>query len=207
MRLRGDGKKGVWGTPSAAWVRSRRRWRARRAAWRRDRNECRCARNDRRGDRAVGVILDNGETVRAKYIASGVNPKLLYTRLVPSGRWRRSSSSASAAGATAPAPRMNVALSACLVHGAAGDGDHLTAGIILAPSLDYMDRAWQTPAPRLEPRAGGRALDPSTLDDSLCPPGQHVASLFCQHVAPQLPMDAPGTTIATSRRSHDRDGG
>src|SRR5204863_9135365 len=35
------------------------------------------------GDRATGVILDNGETVRAKYIASGVNPKLLYTRLVP----------------------------------------------------------------------------------------------------------------------------
>src|ERR1700744_4023466 len=34
-------------------------------------------------DRAVGVILDNGEAVRAKYVASSVNPKLLYTRLVP----------------------------------------------------------------------------------------------------------------------------
>ena len=30
-----------------------------------------------------GVVLDNGETVRAKYVASSVNPKLLYTRLVP----------------------------------------------------------------------------------------------------------------------------
>jgi phytoene dehydrogenase-like protein len=30
-------------------------------------------------------------------------------------------------------------------------------------------------------------LIPSTLDDSLAPPGRHVASLFCQHVAPQLP--------------------
>jgi phytoene dehydrogenase-like protein len=30
-------------------------------------------------------------------------------------------------------------------------------------------------------------LIPSTVDDSLAPPGQHVASLFCQHVAPQLP--------------------
>jgi phytoene dehydrogenase-like protein len=28
---------------------------------------------------------------------------------------------------------------------------------------------------------------PSTLDDTLAPPGMHVASLFCQHVAPQLP--------------------
>jgi phytoene dehydrogenase-like protein len=30
-------------------------------------------------------------------------------------------------------------------------------------------------------------LLPSTLDNSLAPEGQHVASLFCQHVAPQLP--------------------
>jgi phytoene dehydrogenase-like protein len=28
---------------------------------------------------------------------------------------------------------------------------------------------------------------PSTLDATLAPPGAHVASLFCQHVAPQLP--------------------
>ena len=30
-------------------------------------------------------------------------------------------------------------------------------------------------------------LIPSTLDDLLAPPGRHVASLFCQHVAPKLP--------------------
>jgi phytoene dehydrogenase-like protein len=29
-------------------------------------------------------------------------------------------------------------------------------------------------------------LIPSTLDDSLAPQGAHVASLFCQHVAPQF---------------------
>jgi phytoene dehydrogenase-like protein len=142
------------------------------------------------GDRAVGVILDNGEIIRAKYIASGVNPKLLYTRLVPAGglapeflerisRWRNGSGTF----------RMNVALNALPSFTALpGDGDHLTAGIILAPSLAYMDRAWQ------DARSHGwsrepvvELLIPSTLDDSLCPPGQHVASLFCQHVAPQLP--------------------
>src|SRR6201994_3368639 len=36
-------------------------------------------------DRAVGVTLDNGEAIRANYVVSNVNPKLLYTRLVPSG--------------------------------------------------------------------------------------------------------------------------
>ena len=51
-----------------------------------------------------------------------------------------------------------------------------------------MDRAWQDARARgwsREPVV--ELLIPSTLDDSLCPPGQHVASLFCQHVAPQLP--------------------
>jgi phytoene dehydrogenase-like protein len=141
------------------------------------------------GDRAVGVILDNGETVRAKYVVSSVNPKLLYTRLVPADalppaflnrikNWRNASGTF----------RMNVALSALPSFTALpGEGDHLTAGIIIGPSLGYMDRAWQ------DARAHGwsrepvvEVLIPSTLDDTLCPQGQHVASLFCQHVAPQL---------------------
>jgi phytoene dehydrogenase-like protein len=142
------------------------------------------------GDRAVGVVLDNGESVRARYVASGVNPKLLYTRLVPPEalpgdflarikNWRNGSGTF----------RMNVALSALPSFTALpAPGDHLTAGIIIAPSLGYMDRAWQdarndgwSHAPVVE------LLIPSTLDDTLCPQGQHVASLFCQHVAPQLP--------------------
>jgi phytoene dehydrogenase-like protein len=141
-------------------------------------------------DRAVGVTLDNGETIRAKYVVSGVNPKLLYTRLIPSGalpaefltrigHWRNGSGTF----------RMNVALSALPSFTALpGAGDHLTAGIIIGPSLPYMDRAWQ------DAREYGwsrkpvvEVLIPSTLDDTLSSPGQHVASLFCQHVAPELP--------------------
>jgi phytoene dehydrogenase-like protein len=141
-------------------------------------------------DRAVGVILDNGKTIRAKYIASGVNPKLLYTRLLPANalpaeflarikNWRNGSGTF----------RINVALSALPSFTALpGEGDHLTAGIIIGPSLGYMDRAWQ------DARSHGwsrepvvEVLIPSTLDDTLCPPGKHVASLFCQHVAPELP--------------------
>src|SRR3982750_1276531 len=36
-------------------------------------------------DRAVGVSLDHRGLMRAKYVASSVNPKLLYTRLIPAG--------------------------------------------------------------------------------------------------------------------------
>src|SRR5690349_1479366 len=35
--------------------------------------------------RAAGVVLENGDTIRAKYVAANVNPKLLYTRLIPAG--------------------------------------------------------------------------------------------------------------------------
>ncbi len=48
---------------------------------------------------------------------------------------------------------MNVALDRpALLHGVAGRGDHLTSGIILAPSLGYMDRAYaRCPRAGLEP--------------------------------------------------------
>jgi phytoene dehydrogenase-like protein len=84
---------------------------------------------------------------------------------------------------------MNVALSelprfTCLPEA----GDHHSAGIIFGPTLSYMERAY------FDARMHGwskqpiiEMVIPSTLDDSLAPPSGHVASLFCQHVAPQLP--------------------
>src|SRR5258708_40017920 len=101
-------------------------------------------------DGAAGVILATGETVRAKYVASSVNPQLLYTRLLPANalpaeflarikNWRNGSGTF----------RMNVALSALPPFTSLpGEGDHLTAGLIIAPSLGYMDRPWQDPRTR-----------------------------------------------------------
>jgi phytoene dehydrogenase-like protein len=85
--------------------------------------------------------------------------------------------------------RMNVALSelpkfTCLPE----PGEHHQSGIIIAPTLDYMDRAF------LDAKRDGwsqqpivEMLIPSIIDDSLAPAGQHVASLFCQQFAPELP--------------------
>ncbi len=140
--------------------------------------------------RAVGVETTDGEIIRARAVVANVNPKLLYERLlspeeVPAATRERMANWRCASGTF----RMNVALSALpdftVLPGA---GDHLTAGIIIAPTLAYMDRAYS------DARAHGwsrqpivEMLIPSTLDDSLAPSGQHVASLFCQHVAPVLP--------------------
>jgi phytoene dehydrogenase-like protein len=140
--------------------------------------------------KTVGVSLADGRTIRARAVAANVNPKLLYGQLMPQGslpapfaqhmaRWRGGSGTL----------RMNVALSELPSFVALpGTGDHLTAGIIMGESLAYMDSAWS------DARAQGwskepviEVLIPSTLDETLAPSGQHVASLFCQHVAPHLP--------------------
>jgi phytoene dehydrogenase-like protein len=145
--------------------------------------------------RAVGVVLEDGTSIRAKSVVSNLNPKLLYGRLIDPNaldrdfrermtQWRCGSGTF----------RMNVALAELpdfsVLPGRAR-ADHHTSGIIMAPSLAYMDRAY------LDAKAGGwsrepivEMLIPSTLDDSLAPPGRHVASLFCQHVAPVLPDGA-----------------
>ncbi|MGH8209194.1 MAG: phytoene desaturase family protein [Steroidobacteraceae bacterium] len=144
------------------------------------------------GDRAVGVITDSGATIRAAAVISNLNPKLLYLKLLAAdslpeefreriNRWRCGSGTF----------RMNVALAelpdfTCLPG--KKQADHHTAGIIIAPTLAYMEKAY------FDARSSGwsskpivEVVIPSTLDDSLAPPGRHVASLFCQHVAPQLP--------------------
>jgi phytoene dehydrogenase-like protein len=139
--------------------------------------------------KAVGVVTDTGETIRARAVVSNLNPKLLFGKLVdpaaqPADFRERMQRYKCGSGTF----RMNVALSelprfTCLPDA----GDHMTAGIIIAPSLDYMDQAF------VDARAQGwskapivEMVIPSTLDDSLAPKGQHVASLFCQHVQPEL---------------------
>ena len=142
--------------------------------------------------RAVGVVTENGETIRAGAVVSNLNPKLLYGKLIdpsalPEAFRQRTANWRCGSGTF----RMNVALSElpdfnCLPG--KQQAEHHTAGIIIAPSLAYMERAF------IDARLTGwshkpivEMLIPSTLDDSLAPAGQHVASLFCQHVAPELP--------------------
>jgi phytoene dehydrogenase-like protein len=140
--------------------------------------------------RTKGVTTTSGEVFRADLVVSNLHPKLLFDTLVdpgllPTDFRERIARYRSGSGTF----RMNVALSELPRFASLPDpGDHLTGGIIIAPSLAYMDRAFMdarrdgwSAAPIVE------MLIPSTLDDSLAPPGRHVASLFCQHVAPRLP--------------------
>ena len=139
--------------------------------------------------RAAGVVA-GGKTYRTCAVAAGVHPRLLFDQLLRPGSVPSEASERMRGWASESATfRMNVALSELPRFTSLPEpGDHLTAGIIIAPSLGYMDRAY------MEARTQGwsdepivEMLIPSTLDDSLAPPGAHVASLFCQHFRYDLP--------------------
>lgn len=142
--------------------------------------------------KAQGVKLVGGEELYAPIVAANVGPAMLYRQMVDASDLdadfnRRIKAYKTGSGTF----RMNVALSELpdfTVLPGKAQAEHHTAGIIIAPGLDYMDRAFDdakvhgwSKAPIVEIKI------PSTVDDSLAPPGAHVASLFCQQFAPELP--------------------
>lgn len=144
------------------------------------------------GSDAVGVALASGEEIFARAVVANVPPKLLFRDLVPAAAVSEETRALFTGMKTGSGTfRMNVALSELpdfTCRPGKNAQDHHGAGIVVGPTLGYLERAYLdakltdwSREPVVE------MLIPSTLDDSLAPPGQHVASLFVQHVAPQLP--------------------
>lgn len=154
------------------------------------------------GGRACGVVLASGRRIEARAVAANVNPRLLYLQLVERKhlpddfldamrRYRCGSATFRINVALGELPRFTAAARTA-PPGGADAADHLRSGIIIAPSLSYMDRAFAEA--RLQGYSSAPIIEmliPSTLDDSLAPAGTHVASLFCQHFAPELPDRRP----------------
>lgn len=151
-------------------------------------------RETKSGHEACGVKLEDGSEIRAQRVVSNLNPKLLFRTLInplalPDDFQKRIAAYKCGSGSF----RMNVALSelprfTCQATPNNAPAPHHSSGIIMAPSLRYMEQAY------FDVRSLGwsqqpivEMLIPSTVDDSLAPPGKHVASLFCQHVLPHLP--------------------
>jgi phytoene dehydrogenase-like protein len=141
--------------------------------------------------RATGIELEDGRVIQGNAVAANVGPKPLFLKLLAEAElpaeFRARIERLRVGSATF---RMNVALSELPKFSAAprGDDAHLGSGIILAPSLEYMDHAFADA--RLEGMSRKPIVEmliPSTLDSSLAPKGAHVASLFCQHFSYKLP--------------------
>ncbi|QDZ06578.1 NAD(P)/FAD-dependent oxidoreductase [Sphingomonas panacisoli] len=153
------------------------------------------------GGKAVGVRLESGEEIAATTVIANAGPALVFRQLVdradlPADFAHRIDRFKTGSGTF----RMNVALSELpdfTVLPGKEKAEHHTAGIIIAPTLDYMDHAYT------DAKANGWSKQPivemkipSTVDDSLAPSGQHVASLFCQQFDPAVDWDAHRETVA-----------
>jgi phytoene dehydrogenase-like protein len=95
---------------------------------------------------ATGVTLTSGEVIAAKRVIANVNPKMLYGQMFNEGDLdaefaRRMDGYKNGSGTF----RMNVALSKLPDFTALpgkDNAEHHQCGIVIAPTLDYMDRAY-----------------------------------------------------------------
>ena len=139
------------------------------------------------GGRAVGVVLDNGDEIRAGVVVTSLHPQTAFLAHV--GRenlpgdfvsdiehWKTRSG----------VVKINLAL-AELPDFTADPGtnlaEHHTGSVEMAPSMGYIERAFQDAR---EGRAAARpfcdGVIPTAFDKTLCPDGYHVMSLFTQWV-------------------------
>ena len=137
-----------------------------------------------KGGRAVGVALENGDELRASTVISGLDPRRTFLDLVEPAdlpaelveaveRFRFRGSSG----------KVNLALSELPDFAALpGAGPHLKGAMAIAPSVDYLERAYDdakygdfSRRPFLD------MVIPSLLDPTMAPPGKHVMSIFVQY--------------------------
>jgi phytoene dehydrogenase-like protein len=137
-----------------------------------------------RGQRATGVVLDNGDEIAADVVVSSVDPnltflKFLNPRELPDDfvegvrRYKYRGSSG----------KVNLALDALPDFTCKpGIGAHLRGAISISPSVDYMEQAYDDAKyGRFSRKPYIDIVIPSLSDSSLAPPGKHVMSCFVQY--------------------------
>jgi phytoene dehydrogenase-like protein len=141
------------------------------------------------GDRADGVVLANGDTIRAKTVVSSLDPHRTFLGIVGEqqldpefvqqiGRYKLRGSSG----------KVNLALDRLPEFSCRpGDGPHLQGDIAIAPGIDYLERAYdQAKYGDFSSRPYLNVVIPSLSDPSVAPPGKHVMSIFVQYAPYQI---------------------
>ena len=159
--------------------------------------EIRCAtrveRIKTRDGRATGVVLEGGDEVDAPIIVSNADPKVtLLDLLGPDDLPEPVMQGIEQLDFRSPVMKINLALDRLPEFAARpGAGPELRGTIHLgATRMQALEDSFaEAQAGSLPQQPMIEMTIPSTLDDSLAPPGKHVASLFIQHV-PYTPRDA-----------------
>jgi phytoene dehydrogenase-like protein len=138
-----------------------------------------------RNGRATGVVLENGDELRADLVVSGADPRRTFLQLV--GAEHLPSDFADAIGRfkfRGSSGKVNLALSqlpdlTCVP----GRGPHLRGAISISPSIDYLERAYDDAKyGEVSRQPYMDIVIPSMIDPSMAPPGKHVMSIFVQYV-------------------------
>jgi phytoene dehydrogenase-like protein len=134
--------------------------------------------------RATGVVLDNGDEIRARCVVSGLDPHGTFLKLVGQehldaefvSRIRRYKTRGSSG-------KVNLALDRLPEFTCRpGDGLHLQGDIAICPSIDYLEHAYDDAKyGDFSRRPYINAVIPSISDPSVAPPGKHVMSCFVQY--------------------------
>jgi len=137
-----------------------------------------------KGNEVRGVVLENGDELLAKTVVSSVDPHRTFVRLAGEDhfegdfidqikRYRMRGSSG----------KVNLALDRLPEFTCRpGDGLHIRGDIAIAPSIDYLERAYdEAKYGTYSKRPYINAVIPSLTDPSVAPPGKHVLSCFVQY--------------------------
>ncbi len=135
---------------------------------------------------AYGVVLANGDEVRARNVASSVDCRLTFeTYLDPSELPADFLAEIKRIDYGSASAKINVALSALPDFTAApgsAPGPQHRGTIHLCPNQDFIERGYDDAKygrPSREPVV--ECTIPSSVDPSVAPPGKHLMSMFCQY--------------------------
>jgi phytoene dehydrogenase-like protein len=153
---------------------------------------------------AVGVALADGSEIRAPRVASGADANVTFLRLMEPGDLP--------AEFVTAVRNIDYASASCKINLALSELPDFTAmpgttagpqhrgTIHISPTMDYIERAYDDAKygrPSQQPII--EATIPSSLDDTVAPPGKYVMSMFTQYFPYKL---APGLSLDAEREKY-----
>jgi phytoene dehydrogenase-like protein len=138
-----------------------------------------------RDGRARGVVLANGDEIEASLVASNLDPKLTFLKLIDPGvlesDFLRSIKNFRIEGTSC---KINLALNGLPDFRAfpGTPGPHHKATMHICPNIEYVERAWDDAKyGRPSERPLLELTVPTMYDSTLAPPGKHIMGIFLQY--------------------------
>jgi phytoene dehydrogenase-like protein len=136
-----------------------------------------------KGERAEGVVLEAGEEIRAQAVVSGLDPNRTFLKLVGEEHLDADFvSSIRRYKLRGSSGKVNLAVDKLPEFSCRPGSLHLRGDVAIAPSLDYLERAYDDAKyGEFSKRPYLNVVIPTLVDPSMAPPGKHVVSCFVQY--------------------------